>query len=202
MHVRKLVAVAAVCLSFASAAIAQTDTAAPAQPQSAPAASDAKPSKKKSRRSKSSKATKTSKSSKKSKRRAKKQQAPVEALGPASSDVDPPQLTVAPVTRASRGKLLTVSAHAQDPSGIFGPVLYVRKRGLGAGDYVPIKMSASKIVPNEYSADVPAALMKIEALDYYVEAWDTVGNGPSRVGSADQPMTVPVEDDKKIVVVP
>jgi hypothetical protein len=202
MHVRKLFAVAAVCLSFASAAVAQTDASAPSQPQGGTAKDEKAPAKKKTRKSKKgSKATKTSKSSKK-KRRSKKRQPTVEAYGPVSSDVDPPQLTVTPVSHANRGKLLTINAHAQDPSGIFGPVLYVRKKGLGASDYVPIKMTPSKIVPNEYSADVPAALMKIDGLDYYVEAWDTVGNGPARVGSADAPLTVSVDEPKAIVVVP
>ncbi len=204
MHVRKLFAVAAVCLSFASAAVAQTDASAPSQPQGGTAKDEKAPAKKKKSRkskTKATKTTKTSKSSKKKKRRSKKRPSTVEAYGPVSSDVDPPQLTVTPVSHANPGKLLTIHAHAQDPSGIFGPVLYVRKKGLGANDYVPIKMTASKIVPNEYSADVPAALMKIDGLDYYVEAWDTVGNGPAHVGSADAPLTVAVEEPKAIVVV-
>jgi len=39
-------------------------------------------------------------------------------------------------------------------------------------------MIASKIVPGDYAVDVPAALTNVEALEYYIEAWDMAGNGP------------------------
>jgi hypothetical protein len=202
MHVRKLFAVVALCLPFASGAMAQADATAPSQPQPTPPAASSAPAKKsrKSRTSKS-KASKTS-SSKKRRSSKKKAQAAAQDFGPVSSDVDPPQLTVSPVTRAIRGKPLMVTANAQDPSGIFGPILYVRKKGLGANDYVPIKMAASKIVPGEFSIDVPAALTNIDALEYYVEAWDMVGNGPARMGSAGAPLSVVIGEEMKVVVAP
>ena len=124
--------------------------------------------------------------------------APQEAAGPA--DDDPPVLTHKAVATAKKGKPLTVTAHATDPSGVFGPVLYLRKKGMPAPDYIPMRMAPSKTVPGDYSVEIPAALVSVDALEYYIEAWDNAGNGPSRSGSADSPHPIKVEEEKKVVV--
>src|SRR5438105_13140432 len=154
MHLRKLFVVAAASLCVGAGAMAQTDAATPAQPDAstgAPAQPDAstgasaKPSKKKKKNGRK-------KSSKKSSRK-KKSSAPA-AAAPAPEvpdDGEPPQLTHQLVAAGVRGKPLTIAAHAIDANGVFGPILSVRKKGLGAGDYVPIKMAPSKIVPGDYS---------------------------------------------------
>ena len=198
MHLRKLFAVAAASLCLAAGSMAQTDGGAPSQPDSA---TKAKPGKKKT----SSKTSKKSKSSKKS--RKKKSAPPAASKQPAAEfqaqavtdDGEAPQLTHQAAASGTRGKPLTIAAHATDANGVFGPVLYVRKKGMGAGDYIPIRMAASKIVPGDYSADVPAALTSVDGLEYYIEAWDLAGNGPARVGSADLPLAVGVDEEKKIV---
>jgi len=198
MHLRKLFLIAAASLCFAAAAMAQSDAAAPSQPDAS-----AKPPAKSKKKSKSKKggARKTSKKSRK-----KKSSAPSAAIQTVEpvvpDDGEPPQLTHQPVAAGTRGKPLTVAAHATDANGVFGPVLYVRKSGLGSGDYVPIKMIASKIVPGDYSADVPAALTNVEGLEYYIETWDLAGNGPSRAGSAEVPMAVTIEEQKKAIAAP
>src|SRR5882762_8509325 len=125
--------------------------------------------------SKRKKASKSSKSSKKTAKRSRKKKG-----------------------GSSSRKPLNVAAHVTDADGVFGPVLYVRKKGMGAGDYVLLKMIPSKIVPGDYAVDVPAALTNVEALEYYIEAWDMAGNGPSSVGSAEQPLFVSVEEEKKV----
>ncbi|HTO98998.1 MAG TPA: hypothetical protein VMK66_18235 [Myxococcales bacterium] len=198
MQLRKLFAVAAagVCLAFG--ALAQTDPAASSMDGGA--RSPAKSSKKKSTK-KSSKTSKSSRSSKKKK--AKKTQAPAQQAAvpdlPVPDDGEAPKLTHEALGGGSRGKPLAVAAHADDPNGVYGPVLYVRKQGLGAGDYVPIRMAASKIVPGDYSVEVPAALTNVEVLEYYLEAWDMAGNGPAQVGTADAPLAVPLAEEKKAV---
>src|SRR5438132_3840836 len=189
MHLRKLFVVAAASLCVGAGAMAQTDAAAPAQPDASTGA-PAKPSKKKKKNGRK-------KSSKKSSRK-KKSSAPA-AAAPAPEvpdDGEPPQLTHQLVAAGVRGKPLTIAAHAIDANGVFGPILSVRKQGLGAGDYVPIKMAPSKIVPGDYSVDVSSALTNVDALEYYIEAWDIAGNGPARAGSPDQPIVVTLEEEK------
>src|SRR2546428_1737758 len=63
-------------------------------------------------------------------------------------------------------------------------------------------MPPRKIVPGDYSVDAPAALTNVDALEYYIEAWDIAGNGPSRAGSADQPIVVTLDEDKKVAASP
>ena len=198
MDLRKLFVVAGACLFVGAGAMAQTDAGTPAQPGAAPGA-PAKPSKKKKKNG-------TKKSSKKS--RKKKSSTPASGQMPAlepqgaPDDGEPPQLTHQLVAAGIRGKPLTIAAHAIDANGVFGPILSVRKKGLGAGDYVPIKMVPSKIVPGDYSVDVSSALTNVDALEYYIEAWDIAGNGPSRVGSPDQPIMVTLEEEKKVAATP
>jgi hypothetical protein len=205
MHLRKLLVIAAaVCL--AGAATAQTDAAPPSQPD-ASANAPAKPATKKKSK-KSGKKKGSTKTSKKSSRKKKKssgatvQRVEVPAQPPVPDDGEAPQLSHQPVASGTRGKPLTIAAHATDANGVFGPILYVRKRGLGSGDYVPIKMIASKIVPGDYAVDVPAALTNVDGLEYYIEAWDTAGNGPTRAGSAEAPMTVAIDEEKKLITTP
>jgi len=201
MHLRKLFVIAAASLCFAAAAMAQSDAAPPSQPD-ASAKPPAKPAKKKR-----TKSGKKNGSKKTSKNRKKKSSAPAAAVQPVAEpivpdDGEPPQLTHQPVAAGTRGRPLTVAAHAVDANGVFGPILYVRKRGLGTGDYVPIRMIASKIVPGDYSVDVPAALTNVDGLEYYIEAWDTAGNGPARAGSSEVPMAVAIEEEKKLIATP
>src|SRR2546422_7872429 len=198
MDLRKLLVVAGACLFVGAGGMAPTAAGTPAQPEAAPGA-PAKPSKKKKKNG-------TKKSSKKS--RKKKSSTPASGQMPAlepqgaPDDGEPPQLTHQLVAAGIRGKPLTIAAHAIDANGVFGPILSVRKQGLGAGDYVPIKMVPSKIVPGDYSVDVSSALTNVDALEYYIEAWDIAGNGPSRAGSPDQPIVVTLEEEKKVAATP
>src|SRR3989454_7767248 len=63
-------------------------------------------------------------------------------------------------------------------------------------------MAPSKIVPGDYSVDVSSALTNVDALEYYIEAWDIAGNGPARAGSPDQPIVVTLEEEKKVAATP
>ncbi len=126
--------------------------------------------------------------------------APAElAAGP--EDNDPPVLSHTPATTVKKGKAFTVSAHATDPSGVFGPILYLRRKGLPATEYIPMRMTPARTgTPGDYSLEIPAALVNVDALEYYLEAWDNAGNGPARAGSAESPLALKVEEEKKIVV--
>ncbi|MGZ6125733.1 MAG: hypothetical protein ACXWLR_12285, partial [Myxococcales bacterium] len=209
MHLRKLFVVASAGLCFALGAMAQTDAGAPSSQEGS--AKKSKSSKKRSTR-KSSKSSKSSssKSSKKGKKRkasppaaAAQQTPPATFLElPVADDGEAPQLTHEAAAPGLRGKPLPIAAHAADANGVYGPILYVRKQGLGAGDYVPIRMVASKIVPGDYAVEVPAGLTNVEGLEYYIEAWDMAGNGPARVGSAEAPLLARLDEEKKAVAPP
>jgi len=195
MRLRKLFAIVVTGLCFSAGAMAQTDAGVPSEPAASTKTTSKATKKKKSKSSKKT-ARKSRKKKKKGASSASKAQTPEPYTG--TDDGEPPQFAHQAPAPGVRGKPLNVAAHATDANGVFGPVLYVRKKGMGAGDYVQLKMIASKIVPGDYAVDVPAALTNVEALEYYIEAWDMAGNGPSSVGSAEQPLSVSVEEEKKV----
>jgi hypothetical protein len=194
MRLRKLFAIVFTGLCFSAGAMAQTDAGVPSEPAASTKMTAKSTRKKKTRSSK--KTARKSRKKKKGASSASKTQAAEPYTG--TDDGEPPQLAHQSPAPGIRGKPLNVAAHATDANGVFGPVLYVRKKGMGPGDYVQLKMVASKIVPGDYAVDVPPALTNVEALEYYIEAWDMAGNGPSRAGSAEQPLLVSVEEEKKV----
>lgn len=126
--------------------------------------------------------------------------APEAQTGP--EDVEPPSIAHTPVTRALKGKPVTISAHITDPSGVFQPMVYLRKKGLGTGDFIPIKMVASRLTQGDYTVELPVGLVSAD-LEYYLEAYDNAGNGPARTGSPENPLQLKVqEEQKKIIVAP
>jgi hypothetical protein len=231
MHVRKLISAVAMSLALAFGASAQTEpgsgTTAPTTGTTAPdmgttATAPKKVSRKKAAPKKSSK-RKTSKKKKaahalpkgdvdEERRKALESispttpapaAAPAEEAAKGPEDNEPPVLTHTPVTTAKRGKPLTITAHAIDPSGVFGPFVYLRKKGLPGSEYIPMRMVASTTgAAGDYALEIPAALVSVDALEYYIEAWDNAGNGPARAGSPESPLPVKVEEEEKIVVKP
>jgi|GEM_PF-1592411 len=116
-----------------------------------------------------------------------------------ADDNDAPSIAHSPVTKAMKGKSFVITARITDPSGVFQPVLYLRKRGLGTGDFIPIRMVLSKLAQGEYAAEVPPALVSAD-LEYYLEAFDNAGNGPARAGGPESPLQIKVEEEKKIII--
>ena len=228
MHLRKLFAALAVSLAFALGASAQTAPDAPAAGTSATPKKPLKKSLKKASKKKSSKKGKKAAPAPapaprsdvdEETRKALESMSPTPAPAPAAAapatapappapeaaagpeDNDPPALTHTRVTTAKKNKALTITAHATDPSGVFGPVLYLRKKGLPSTEYIPMRMTPARTgVPGGYSLEIPAALAGVDALEYYLEAWDNAGNGPARAGSAESPLPIKLEEEKKIVV--
>src|SRR5260370_23576751 len=179
MDVHKLSAAVAGSLALASGASAQTAPDAGTAPHTGIIAPETKKvSKKKAAPKKTSKKKKKKKKAApvppKSKVEVEPRKAqelmlpttPVPAVAPAEEaatgpeDNEPPVLTHTQVTAAKKGKPLTITAHATDPSGVFGPVLYLRKKGLPDTDYIPMRMVASNTGPaGGYAAGIPAALV-------------------------------------------
>ena len=115
-------------------------------------------------------------------------------------DNDPPSISHTPVSRTLKGKPLVLTARITDPSGVFQPVLYVRKKGMGSGEYIPIKMVGSRLTQGDYTVEIPQALVSAD-LEYYLEAYDNAGNGPARAGAPENPNLVKVEEEQKKVII-
>ena len=227
MSVRKFFAATSMSLALAFGAGAQTSPDAETPPAGAPKTGTSKTAapKKSSRK----KASQKKNSSRKASRKKKGAPAPVappkndvgetrkglDSMSPPPSaaappaheaaagpeDNEPPALNHTPVTAATRNRPLTISAHATDPSGIFGPILYLRKKGLPVADYIPMRMNPGiSGAAGEYSVEIPARLVNVDALEYYLEVWDNAGNGPVRAGSAESPISIKLEKAKKTVV--
>ena len=90
-----------------------------------------------------------------------------------------------PVTTAPTGQPIRVRADITDPDGVFAPAVYVRAQG--SDRYVSIPM---KLEDGVYAAVVPAELV-VQDLEYFVEAFDELGNGPSRRGTPEAPLLTP-----------
>ncbi len=122
----------------------------------------------------------------------------VEPVQTGPYDDDPPTISHTAIAKAMKNKPLVFTARITDASGVFQPVLYLRKRG--SGDYIPIKMIGSKLAQGEYAVEVDAKLISVD-LEYYIECYDNVGNGPARAGSPETPLTIKLEEEKKAPVI-
>jgi hypothetical protein len=79
-----------------------------------------------------------------------------------------------------------VEAVIVDDSGVFDPTLLVRLHGTQAYDRVPMRAVEGK--KDTFSATVPPNLAAAGVVEYLVEAFDRLGNGPARVGDEAAPL--------------
>ncbi len=117
-------------------------------------------------------------------RRWTRRKAAREAKTRLEEDKTPPTLQFTPPQGAHPGATVTFAATAEDPSGLFGPTLYWRKAG--AKKYEAIEMSQS--------GDRISASLKVTGdVEYFIDVYDTAGNGPAHAGSESKPLRLPVE---------
>ncbi len=115
------------------------------------------------------------------------------AEGPPAAEAEgPPALTHHPITTCARGKAVTIEARIVPSRGrqVFEPNVAVRVAGIEGYSRIPLKPVAGK--PDMFSAVIPAAFTAAD-FDYFVEAFDDNGNGPSRQGAPDAPLHVTVQ---------
>jgi hypothetical protein len=106
-----------------------------------------------------------------------------------AADSDPPKITHEKAERAEPGKDFDVEAVIEDPSGVFDPVVVYR---LGEGGFE--RLSMTEAGEGVYIATVPvSANPTATSVEYFVEAYDQEGNGPARVGSEAELLSVPIE---------
>lgn len=104
---------------------------------------------------------------------------------PAMDDTAAPVIEHTPVTSTPRGsKFVQVFARITDESKFFPQVFY----RYGPGEFQkPLDMKPVKGMKSQYGANIP---VKGDVVEYYVEAYDELGNGPGRSGDPEKPWHV------------
>ncbi len=102
-------------------------------------------------------------------------------------DNDPPKIDHAAVEDAPARVGLAIAAAITDESEIFEPTLYYRP----AGTRKFLSASMHAVGTTRYSATIPEEVMTGD-VEYFIEAYDSNGNGPAQFASADKPQRVRV----------
>ncbi len=110
-----------------------------------------------------------------------------------AADTSPPRITHVPIERAASGQALLVRCEIADDSAIFAPSLLVRGKGTKEFDTLDLKKASGDI----YEATIPAEQVTGD-LEYVIEAFDEIGNGPARVGSPESPLVIKVVDPSQM----
>ncbi len=123
------------------------------------------------------------------------------ALAPAvaAAEDQPPLLDHSPLREFTQGQPLTLRVTITSPTGrkIFDPKAFVRNAGTET--FTPLKLIETS-QRGVFQASVPKGL-SFESIEYYFEAFDEDGNGPSRIASSKSPLKAkmlepPPEPDK------
>jgi hypothetical protein len=112
------------------------------------------------------------------------------ALAPraaAADDSSPPVIEHRPLERAAPGGGIEIRATIKDESGVAFPRIYYR--GVGEAHYQETTMVARGA---EHVAVIPALIVTAKGVEYYIEAFDSHGNGPAHHGTPEQPHRVAI----------
>lgn len=104
-------------------------------------------------------------------------------------DHDPPRQIHAPIQRAKYHQSLLVTNTVTDLSGVKRVLLHYRVKGLRGFSSVAMERGAKGL----FIATIPAPAVVRPGVEYYLEAWDSLGNGPGLKGSPALPIHVKVE---------
>jgi hypothetical protein len=108
-----------------------------------------------------------------------------------NGDTKPPAIRHSKVERAPLGQAIVIRAEIIDESDIFAPSVQFRPKGTKEYDSIEMRDNGA-----EYEAKIPAEQVNAD-IEYYIEAFDSAGNGPTRVGSPEDPIRVHVFDPSK-----
>jgi hypothetical protein len=109
------------------------------------------------------------------------------ADGATMRDKKAPKITHTPISKANAGEAIEIRATITDQSAVFGATVYYRLAG--GGEF--LSASLVKTTGDEYVATIPAAAVTGD-VDYFLEAFDVHGNGPTLVGSQPKPLRIAV----------
>lgn len=105
----------------------------------------------------------------------------------AAEDVSPPVLAHTEAKVTVRDRDLAIEATISDESGVFDPVVLWRVGTDGPYSRAPLELVEGDV----YRAVLPASVV-VADIEYLIEAYDTLGNGPARHGSEELPVRVRV----------
>jgi tetratricopeptide (TPR) repeat protein len=103
-------------------------------------------------------------------------------------DEAPPEVQTVTVFPVAEGAPLDFMVEATDASGVGAVRVQYRVRGGKTWGVLPLTPAS----PNQFAGALPPVAALPPGIEYYVEAWDRLGNGPARVGSAEKPRFVEV----------
>src|SRR5262245_21843381 len=112
---------------------------------------------------------------------------PPVALGAGAPDTTAPRVLHEVVNKGTIGQNLELRVRLQDQSEIFEPKVYFRR--VGELEYNTIDLV--KGPKDEWVGLVPATFVTRD-IEYFLEAYDIMGNGPSRHGGPDRPHLVKI----------
>lgn len=118
---------------------------------------------------------------------AKKQPARPAPVEQAPADIESPSMVHAPVREAPFGQPLRFEVEITDASGVFEPTVNWRMAGTEEWQRMPLEPMAY----DRFSAELNGRRVLAD-IEYFVEAYDKVGNGPGRTGSPTKPFLVKV----------
>jgi hypothetical protein len=100
-----------------------------------------------------------------------------------------PSIAHEPISKARVGEPLAIRARISTQPGrsAFEPTVFVRVAGIDG--YTRIAMKPAPGGQGLFEAQIPAALVAAD-FDYYLETFDSEGDGPARVGTPETPLRV------------
>lgn len=112
-------------------------------------------------------------------------------------DHDPPRLLHRPAPGKVRyGQTLRIATRVQDVSPVKEVTLGYRSAGNRG--YATLRMEREK--DGTFVASIPKTTVLRPAVEYYIEAWDALGNGPGLKGSTRAPIRLLVEGGPLVAV--
>ena len=112
-------------------------------------------------------------------------------LGPRAALASPgdgPKIEHSAVARAMPGQPVLIRARITDPDGVFAPSVFFRLSGTKG--YASVAMQS--LGQAMYQAVIAGERIEGAGLDYFIEAFDALGHGPSQVGSPKAPLRVQI----------
>jgi hypothetical protein len=106
---------------------------------------------------------------------------------PAGASPGAPVIAHEPLMSFPKGRPVTLKAKIQSPIGkpIFSPAVFLRLPGVEGPARIPLLPVPGE--SNSYSAQIPSSLTQAD-FEYFIEAFDEEGNGPSRLASPESPI--------------
>jgi len=109
---------------------------------------------------------------------------------PTRPDREPPIVLALPADPARVDGVLKLNAQVMDDTGVGSVVLWAK--GEGDEEYQRFSMSPVREIENRFTARLSPWASRGQQVAYYVEAVDSLGNGPARAGTARRPFVVPL----------